>query len=33
MINGPGEDFVEDLIPFIGPSRHFTFVFNLFVML
>ena len=32
-INTTGEDFVENLIPKIGPSRHFTFVFNFFVML
>ncbi len=32
-INTTGEDFVENLVPKIGPSRHFTFVFNFFVML
>lgn len=32
-IKTTGEDFVENLITKIGPSRHFTFVFNFFVVL
>jgi hypothetical protein len=33
LINGIDEDYSDLISENIGPSRHFTFVFNTFVML
>lgn len=33
MINGRDQDYSRDMVLDFGPSRHFTFIFNTFVMM